>query len=218
MKMFSYWDNHYQLGGVSGEGSIGEYREWKWKIITEYCPVISHVIDVGCGDNSFWQGRECLDYLGIDSSNTIIIKNRQKRPEWKFINAPAELTQQISAPVVFCMDMLFHILNDDIYEKIIKNIAFYTQNYLFIYTWQNNPFIQPEIKKYVINEYFLKRGHLLMYFLSFIKDIESDGIYQKYRDFSRYEYLFNEAGLTLIEVKKYPGDDFGAMYIFKKSP
>jgi len=215
--MFSYWDDHYQSGGVSGEGSIGDYREWKWKIITEYCPVINHVIDVGCGDNSFWQGRECFDYLGIDSSNTIIIKNCESRPEWKFINATAELTQKISAPVVFCMDMLFHIMDDQVYEKIIRNIAEYTEDYLFVYTWQNNPFINPEIKKYVTREYFMKKGYFIKYFQSFFKDIESDGIYQKYRDFSQYEHIFNEADLTLIAVEKYPGDDFGAMYIYKKS-
>lgn len=211
-----YWDNHYRSGGVSGEGSVGEYRDWKWKIITEHCPVIDHVIDIGCGDNSFWQGRECSEYLGIDSSETIINKNRQLRHEWNYIIAPAEETQQISAPNVFCMDVLFHIMDDKIYENILINIAQYTQDTLFVYTWLNNPFSTPEIKKYVQKEYLLKKGHFLGYFKSLFKDIESDGVYQKFRIFSQYEYIFNEAGLTLADVKKYPGDDFGAMFIFKK--
>jgi hypothetical protein len=51
-----YWENRYASGGTSGCGSIGKLKEWEWKAITEYLPTPDHIIDVGCGDLSFWDG------------------------------------------------------------------------------------------------------------------------------------------------------------------
>lgn len=72
----NYWEKRYSIGGSSGKGSIGKERAWKWSIIDNYSPNIQNVIDVGCGDLSFWSNRECKDYTGIDMSETIIEKNK----------------------------------------------------------------------------------------------------------------------------------------------
>ena len=72
-----YWEQRYSKGDTSGPGSIGKAREWKWSIIDEEIPLIDSVIDLGCGNLAFWEGR-CppKDYVGIDISPTIIRKNR----------------------------------------------------------------------------------------------------------------------------------------------
>jgi len=54
-----YWERHYSKGGSSGPGSIGNYRSWKWNTILEFENSIDDVIDIGCGDLSFWEGRNC---------------------------------------------------------------------------------------------------------------------------------------------------------------
>ncbi|MFX0141044.1 MAG: hypothetical protein ACFFDN_45820, partial [Candidatus Hodarchaeota archaeon] len=102
-----YWEQRYFSGGTSGPGSIGEEKAWKWSLIDQFVPDLNHVIDVGCGDLSFWEGRDCADYVGIDISKTIIEKNIKKRPKWQFIHTNAEKRiDGLKKEVVFCLDVL----------------------------------------------------------------------------------------------------------------
>ncbi len=60
-----YWEELYKKGGSSGEGSIGESR--KWETIDKYVKSVDDVIDVVCGDRSFWEGTNFPDhYTGIE--------------------------------------------------------------------------------------------------------------------------------------------------------
>ena len=109
-----YWDQRYIDDGTSGSGSIGDYRDFKWGIIDRYAPFLQSVVDVGCGDISFWERRDCIDYTGIDISGTIIKRNRILRPDWEFLRSNAETRiEELSKSTVFCFDMLFHIMNDE---------------------------------------------------------------------------------------------------------
>ena len=73
-----YWNNRYELGGTSGPGSISINRDWKWKIIQKYCNDPNDIIDVGCGDLSFWDGKNCANYIGIDISESYIEMTKQR--------------------------------------------------------------------------------------------------------------------------------------------
>lgn len=72
------WDVRYRLGGSSGWGSVGASKYWKWSVIDRYINPIDDVVDVGCGDLTFWDGRDCQRYVGIDPSSYVIKKNRMK--------------------------------------------------------------------------------------------------------------------------------------------
>ena len=85
----AYWETRYSLGQNSGEGSGGEGRDWKWKVITKLVPKMTSVIDVACGDLRFWEGRIAEEYVGIDISKTIVEENRRKQTNWDFIWSPA---------------------------------------------------------------------------------------------------------------------------------
>jgi hypothetical protein len=139
-----YWDTMYTgkfHGGTSGVGSIGENRIWKWKHIEEYVDVSKRsVLDIGCGDLSFWDGRNCVSYTGLDFSPVIIERCKKIRPDWTFIQGDASSEHDFTGEVVFCFDMLFHILSDETYIKIIGNLAKWTQKWLFIYTWHKSKF------------------------------------------------------------------------------
>jgi hypothetical protein len=187
-----YWDTRYKNKGNSGRGSRGLLRFWKWRIIKRYLNINeASVIDVGCGDLAFWGEKSCNKYTGIDISPTIIEINKNKKPNWEFIVGNAETFQKMpAAEVVFCFDILFHILNDQVYKKILDNLVIYSNKYVFVYTWKTNPF-EPEIE---------------------------DGTYQMYRDFEKYVPLFQKSGFQLIERKDPPKyiDKYGAMWIFRK--
>jgi hypothetical protein len=139
----NYWDKRYASGGNSGCGSIGKLRDAKWKWIQVFVDPIKDVIDVGCGDLSFWEGKQLPDgYIGIDGSEVIIGRNKRKHPNNIFYKAQSSESLGLTAPVVFCFDMLFHIMDDDIYKKTIENLCSISSEYIFIYTWMKNPILK----------------------------------------------------------------------------
>lgn len=188
----NYWENRYRQGGNSGKGSRGKHREWKWSILNKYIPNIDNVIDVGCGDIAFMEGRDIKNYTGIDISQTMVDRNIKLKPEWNFILSSADVKiNGLNGDVAFCHDMLFHIMDDDVYDKILLNLIDYSNEYISIFTWHKNP----------LRKWF--------------RSIEHDS-YEAYRDFTKYISLFENVGFELIANCKSETDKFGSMYIFRK--
>lgn len=189
----NYWDNRYASGGNSGLGSIGKHKEWKWNTLNNNIENITNIIDVGCGDLSFMDNHTIENYTGIDISNTIIEANKTKHPEWKFICSSADKRiSGLKGDVVFCHDVLFHIVDDEVYNNIILNLIEYSNKYISIFTWHKNP---------------LKR---------MFRSTDNDS-YQAYRDFSKYIPIFENPGFSLICNEKSPCNKYGSLYIFKKN-
>lgn len=189
---YDFWEKRYGGGGHSGAGRKGVQRWWKWKQISKYTNA-QDVIDIGCGDLDFWKGRKVKKYIGIDLSPSLLEKNKKKRPTWKFKLGGGELTHNISAQDVFCLEMLYHIMDDKIYLRILKNLIKYSKKHIFVLNWTRNPI--ERLEKY-------------------------DGWhYQKHRDFDKYLYLFEENGFKLITKKKCPKwvNKIGALWVFKKN-
>jgi len=215
-----YWEQRYSSGGTSGLGSISKAKVWKWSVIEQFVPVLNHVVDVGCGDLSFWEGKECIDYVGIDISKTVIGENMKKRPKWLFIHTNSEKRiNGIKKEVVFCMDVLFHIMDTKKFLKIIHNLCHYSEKYIFIHTWKNNPFNKRyQIKlflRYLVNLKITSALYALKDLLSASKKI-TDGKYQYFRPIEDYLHVFTEQGFNLLEIKENP-DKFGALYIFARA-
>ena len=166
-----YWDRRYLSGGNSGSGSVGKQRDWCWSQIGDISN--KEVLDIGCGDLSFWEGRDCLKYTGVDLSEIIINKNKEKRPNWNFIHADASKSQNLNGQVVFCLNLLYHILDDSVYQDILKNLEKWTKEKLFIFTWRENPF----------------------------NGKTTDGWYQSYRPFMEYVHILEP--LKLVESLSY---------------
>lgn len=205
-----YWEARYKQGGTSGQGSIGTGRAWKWKIIREAIrkyspellksktdhskPILSKIIDVGCGDLSFWDDESLTilveEYMGIDISDTVIAKNRKRNVSgWNFIVSSSHiLNRGLKASVVFCMDLLFHIMGDMEFIKTLKNLCYYSEDLVFIHTWKYNPF----------------------------EDGVSDGVYMKYRPLEAYFGIFMGRGFTLMEERLNP-NEVGSLYVFKRT-
>jgi len=198
-----FWDKKYAEGGISGKGSIGKYRNWKWGMINQVIGPFKSLIDVGCGDLSFWkhpianriQKQKDFRYVGIDISDNIISRNRafafRVKPKLNFICDSAHFLLDLKkAQVVFCLDLLFHIMDDFRFELTLDNLCKYSSEWIVIYTWHKNPFE--------------------------LQGVVTDEISQYYRDFKKYNYIFimNEFNLnTFFEV---PFDEFGGLYFFRK--
>lgn len=184
-----YWTRRYAKGLPSG----GYEKEWKWAVIEEFLPNLDHVIDVGCGDISFWDGRDCKDYTGIDIAKNILDRNRERRPGWSFIHSPAERRiPNLRKPVVLCVSLLFHIMSDERYVRILDNLCCYSSEWILIHTWIENPFGGRDEGPF------------------------TDGVYQTFRRFEDYLHIFRREGFRLLALRRNP-NGVGAFYIFKKS-
>jgi len=191
----NYWDNRYKNGGTSGQGSIGELRSWKWNIIKKYNGIRESVIDIGCGDMSFWENNKLpLNYIGIDFSDVIIQKNIKKYPKSQFYTKSSASTPlHICADTVICFDMLFHIMNDSDYIQTLQNICTYSNNQIFIYTW----IINPLPKKWIFFETL------------------SDTYEKYYNPIIILKIILNN-GFILKNLETNNIDKYGAMFIFEK--
>ncbi|HEY6283189.1 MAG TPA: methyltransferase domain-containing protein [Nitrososphaerales archaeon] len=187
-KSEEYWEKRYREGGKSGQGSVGLARDWKWSVIKKHVSQVEDVVDVGCGDLSFWEGRTCERYIGVDISPHIIARNAERRPEWAFVSSPAEKLLPLKGRVVLCLDVLFHILDDETAKRIMENLCEYSSEWVVIHAWWRNPF----------------EGKV------------NDGIYQAYRPLDKA--LFTGRGFDLVEETPAPEEvnPYGAMYIFRK--
>lgn len=196
----NYWNLRYEAGGNSGKGSIGKYRKWIWKVIEETVGAIRYktIIDVGCGDMTFWKlgktdlMRKCHAYFGIDKSSYIIKENSRKYGDKKFLCGNAkDWIWGINAEIVLCISLLFHIMDDDEFEEILIRLCDYSKDWIIIYTWLNNPF-----EKY--------EGGV------------SDGSYQYFRNLMKYDDVFFGRGFELKKVMKIQFDDYGACYFYRR--
>lgn len=200
-----YWETRYAKGDSSGEGSVGPNRAWKWAIIEKYVSSLDDVVDIGCGDLRFWEGRDCHKYFGLDLSATVIQRNRESRPKWRFEVGHAEYRiPNLRARIVLCLDMLFHIMDDEVFVNVLENLCRYSKEWIFTYTWRRNPFLF----------WAIKNAHNVGLSRTFAYLRGTDGKYQKYRTFGKYFWIFERQGFTLL-AKHGHGD--GAMYVFLKS-
>jgi 2-polyprenyl-3-methyl-5-hydroxy-6-metoxy-1,4-benzoquinol methylase len=218
-KEHAYWDSWYRSGGSSGEGSVGAARQWKWSIILKHSTPNS-VIDYGCGDLSFWEGKDCQDYLGIDISENIIVRNQAKRPNWRFITIDRVEEIRQKKPMVFCLDVLFHVMSDALFDKTLEYLCKLSSQYIFIYTWLHNPFSRQNSLRTFQREIIHKPRSLKhtlhrSAFLgrSILFNPVSDGKCQTYRDFKNHVPYIEEHGFDLIELARY-NDGVGAMWVF----
>jgi len=209
--MSKYWNKRYQNGETSGAGSVGEFKEWKWQQIIDFCPTFlkKTVLDAGCGDMSFWQDKPFpKEYLGIDFSEHIIEQNKKMYDLEELSFHHGHLTDPFpkQMDLSFCFDVIFHILRTDDIEKIIRNLCLNTKEMIFIYTWDRNPW-----KNWRNQLSLLKSGKIKTLLANRTKEYDDYQRFHRMEDFIPIfsEYDFNTH--TIISHKS-----CNAMYVFFK--
>lgn len=136
----NYWENRYKNNGNSGLGSYGKYYDFKSKIINEFLNnnEIKSIFDYGCGDGNQLLGLELKErsYVGSDISNFIIEKLNKKytnNPKINFISND-KIINDIKYDLVMSLDVIYHIVDDEMYKLYIKNLKNLTGKYLIIYS------------------------------------------------------------------------------------
>jgi hypothetical protein len=130
-----YWESRYALGGNSGYGSYGEQLIKKLRWLDDL--TVESIAEIGCGDFNF--GKHLLElypqatYTGYDISKTIIEKNKQAYPQYMFTSDP----NVPEVDLLLCVDVLFHVLDDNQYENLLNDLKTRWRKYLAITAYEN---------------------------------------------------------------------------------
>ena len=131
-----YWNKRYHTGGSSGYGSYGEQLEKKLDWITplEY----KTITEVGCGDFNFGKNlleRHPATYTGLDIAQIIIERNSNYYPEHRFLEMGKEIPR---ADLILCVDVLYHILDDNEYKQMLNQLDKAWTKYLVLTAYERD--------------------------------------------------------------------------------
>lgn len=142
--LIDFWNQrHGKLGLYSGgDKGISNYENFEFyihrlsmilKLINKYYigKKSLEVLDAGCGKGFFSNGLFSSGYIvsGIDSSVNAISFCKENYPEIFFKQDDLDnFVLNKAFDVVVCIDVMFHIVEDNLWEKSVKNLAYHAKN------------------------------------------------------------------------------------------
>lgn len=149
---YKYWERRYRKNGNSGAGSFGEKAAYKAAIINNFIKNnnIQKIIELGCGDGNQLKQFSFPEYIGLDVSPTaiklckyifkedaskqfLLYDEREIDTRFKGLNAELSLS----------LDVIYHLVEDEVYEKYMHRLFSLSAHYVIIYAWDVE-----EAKKY----------------------------------------------------------------------
>lgn len=138
-----YWEKRYSLGGNSGKGSYGKSAEFKSETLNKFVrenSVVS-VAEFGCGDGNQLTYAEYPQYIGLDISEQAVKRSSAlfaKDPSKKFfVYNPGDFEtnqEKFSADLVLSLDVVYHLVEDEVYHKYLANLFNCARKYVIIYS------------------------------------------------------------------------------------
>jgi len=146
-----YWELRYAGGGDSGDGSYGEGCFEKANslnhLIEKYH--INEIIEFGCGDGNQLRFYKIDDYLGLDVSKTAIEKcvklfatDKNKSFIWYSPNHYQNNGKILKAQASLSVEVIFHLIEDEIYEQYMHALFSAAQEYVFIFSSNSDENLQ----------------------------------------------------------------------------
>lgn len=140
----NYWENRYKKGGNSGAGSFNDLAKYKAGVLNDLVAGknIKTIIDFGCGDGNQLQLAKYPNYIGLDVSKTAIMKCYQafKNDSTKsfYLYDPLSFFNEnkfFTADLTISVDVLYHLIEDEIYFKYLNDLFGCAKKIVVIYSW-----------------------------------------------------------------------------------
>lgn len=133
----AYWDERYCLGGNSGAGSRGILADYKAQFVNDFVErhSVKSVIEFGFGDGEQLSLAKYRSYLGVDVSVKAleICQERFIDDETKrFLTTDKYQGQQ--AELSMSLDVIYHLVEDDVYEAYMRDLFLAAQRFVVIYS------------------------------------------------------------------------------------
>lgn len=189
-KIKNYWEKRLTDNyGLHGTGYIGlgkKYNSWMYRV-RKYIVLKklkrfrssfneSEVLDIGSGSGFYidiWKQLGVKNIMGCDITNVSVRNLKNKYPNGEFIELDISSNViPISRKFDFisAFDVLFHIVDDDKYERAISNIY-----------------------------ELLKPGGILIFSENFIHDVSHYNKFQSTRSLDEIQLLFEKSGFQILE-------------------
>jgi cyclopropane fatty-acyl-phospholipid synthase-like methyltransferase len=132
-----YWENRYAQGGHSGLGSYGDMATFKAETINKFVQDynIESVLDLGCGDGNQISMFQIPYYVGVDISDTSVGMCRSKfshNDNMEFFSYD-KIDKLGKYDLTLSLDVIFHLLEDETYNKYMKDLFGHSKKYVIIY-------------------------------------------------------------------------------------
>lgn len=153
----NYWETRYKRGGNSGAGSYNQLAEFKAEILNPFVTEnnIETVIEFGCGDGNQLKYFNFKSYIGFDISPAVISKcsdlyRSDKSKKFKVIDAYDGET----ADLVLSLDVIYHLIEDDVYHNYMKSVFSSSSNYVIIYSSCDDDHVNNNVSPHVKHRKF----------------------------------------------------------------
>jgi len=142
-----YWETRYSNSGTSGSGSYGQLAIFKAEILNEFVEEnnIEQVLELGCGDGNQLSIARYPKYYGIDVSSEAVKLCRNKfqdRDNYEFellSNVDWDiLHSRIQPELVMSLDVLFHLVENEVYNEYMSNLFRFDNAIVVIYSSDGN--------------------------------------------------------------------------------
>jgi hypothetical protein len=136
----SFWETTYAKGvqRQACPGSYGRLAEFKAKIVNEFVRTknIRTVIEFGCGDGSQLELGQYPDYVGVDVSASAITLCQSRfayDSSKRFYRADALPEDIAQFDLALSLDVIYHLIEDDVFEVYMKRLFRSSRRYVAIY-------------------------------------------------------------------------------------
>ncbi|MCF6182625.1 methyltransferase domain-containing protein [Lutibacter sp.] len=146
-----YWQNRYLSNENSGFGSYGNLSIFKAKVVNDFITKknIRTIIDFGCGDGNQLKLAKYDNYIGIDVSDKAIEickKMYNGDNSKKFYTYNKYLEQNYQAELSLSLDVIFHLLENDIFSDYMYNLFSASTKYVIIYSSNYDKYIAKHVR------------------------------------------------------------------------
>ncbi|MBZ9729744.1 class I SAM-dependent methyltransferase [Salegentibacter sp. JZCK2] len=146
-----YWENRYLSNRDSGPGSYGRLADFKAEVLNDFVIKnnIKSIIEFGCGDGNQLSLANYPKYIGTDVSKTAIelCKSKFKTDTSKSFYLLKDFNgEKIKAELVLSLDVLFHLIEDSVFEIYMEDLFNTSTNYVIIYSSNYEGNIAPHVK------------------------------------------------------------------------
>ncbi len=132
-----YWEARYVKGGHSGEGSYGRLAEFKAEFLNDFVRThgVESVLEFGCGDGNQLKLSEYPAYTGVDVSLRAIETCRRlfAGDGGKTFFVAADYDGR-SADLVLSLDVIYHLVEDAVFESYMRHLFSAARKYVIIYS------------------------------------------------------------------------------------
>jgi SAM-dependent methyltransferase len=132
----AYWENRYEMGGNSGDGSYGKLAEFKAEVLNALVDefALESVIELGCGDGNQLTLANYPKYLGLDVSQTALDLCREKfrKDSSKSFVLMADFDGAVGE-ITLSLDVIFHLVEDEVFDAYMWTLFSASSKIVVIY-------------------------------------------------------------------------------------